>query len=116
MIKDDRGLELDRDALISRSERSNESDDVTALLETEVEDLKSRLELQKFYFSLMLIIVFDAATYQHLSILGITIISIFEFGLIFVFSKHCNVIGLHDSVHACSEFCIRIIEAIRSKK
>ena len=50
MIKNDRGLELDRDALISRSERSNESDDVTALLETEVEDLKSRQNFRSFIF------------------------------------------------------------------
>jgi len=115
MIKEERGLELDRDALISKSEESSGSDDVTALLETEVEDLKSRLELQKFYFALMFIIAFDAATYQHLSALGITIISILEFGLIFVFSKHCNVSGLHDSVHACSEFCIKVIHAVRRK-
>lgn len=111
----DEGLQLDKSALISKAEKSNRSDDVQAVLEAEVEELKSRLELQKFYFTMILIIVFDAATFAHLSTLGIIIIAILEFGLLFVFSKHCNVSGLHDSVHACGDFCIRVIKAIKGK-
>jgi len=109
-------LQADIQLLASRTEyETSKTDNVAAVLEEKVERLEGELELERFYKGLLSIILFDAVAFPHIGVVGILFIGFFEFILVYVFSKYCNVIGLHDCLHACYESCIKIIHAFRKK-
>lgn len=90
-------------------------DDAKAVLEAEVESLKGNLELHKFYSATIFMILLDAAIFPHIGVVGVLVIAFLELVLLYVYSRYCNVAGLHDCLHACGEFFVRIAGSCRRK-
>lgn len=94
----------------------NKIDDAKAVLEAEVERLRGKLELHEFYSATIFLILLDAAIFPHIGWIGILVIGFLELILLYVFSKYCNVAGLHDCLHTCGEFFIRIASSCKRKE